>query len=85
MLTRRSLDMKSKKFKPSEADLYAAKMCRDLGFPYTAKYFEKYGLQNRSPWFFKGFSKESEAFYKKCVEEGHPWNYYQDDPEDAVL
>ena len=54
--------------------------------PNTAAYVEMFGL-NLSPWFYHLTPvSEKEAFYKRCVEEGHPWDWYQSDvPEDATL
>ena len=60
---------------------------KDAGFPYTAAYIEKFG-DHLNPWFSDGkpFDEKKEAFYKKCVEEGYPWNYYVDEPEgDEIL
>lgn len=59
---------------------------RNNGQPNTAAYVEKFGL-NLSPWFYHLTPVEvKEAFYKRCVEEGHPWDWYQSDmPVDATL
>ena len=59
---------------------------REFGQPHTADYVEKFGL-NLSPWFHHLTPVDvKEKFYQRCVEEGHPWDWYQDDlPEDAIL
>jgi len=58
---------------------------RKKGFPHTADYVEMFGLGSMNPSFTKGPTKESEAFYAKCVEEGHPWDWYFEFPEDAIF
>ena len=66
---------------PTDLDKKVAGQMKKLGFHYTAKYIEKFGVDNMNPWFTKGVTDASESFYKKCVEENHPWDYYDDPPE----
>lgn len=73
----------------SEQEREAIKMLEECGLPYTAKYLEMFGLEDGgNPWFSNGRNnrERQEEFYKKCVEEGHPWDYYVEaSPEDAIL
>lgn len=62
----------------------AVKEINSLGYPFTAKYVEKYGLDGLCPSFRKP-SREAEEFYRKCVEEGHPWDWYFEFPDDTVF
>lgn len=71
--------------KVSEIDKELADALRKSGFPYKAKYVEMFGSDNMNPWFWGKTTKKEEAFYKTCVEEKHPWDYYVDPPEDVVL
>jgi hypothetical protein len=61
------------------------KHLRDTGGEYKAQYIEKFGVDNLCPVFWNGNTKASEHFYKKCVEEGHPWDWYFDLPDYAIL
>lgn len=52
---------------------------RESGFEYAAQYIETFG-KNLNPWFWDGMDDYTEEFYKRCVEEKHPWDYYVDPP-----
>lgn len=49
---------------------------RERGFIYAAKYSEMFGYDRLCPYFINGHRDTTEKFYKKCVEEGNPWDYY---------
>ncbi len=66
-------------------DNYMADMMRKRGFPYTADYIEMFGMDNMNPWFRNGANEKTEAFYKQCVEEKRPWDYFIDPPDDDVV
>ena len=53
---------------------------RENGFPYTAQYIEMF-QGNMNPWFWGAPNKGTEDFYKRCVEEGHEWDWYVDPPD----
>lgn len=57
-------------------EIFAAEFRRN-GYEYTAQYVEKFGMEKWEPSFRRGANQETEDFYKKCVEEGHPWDYYR--------
>ena len=61
-------------------------MLKENGWTYTAKYMEIFD-DGGNPWFANGrMNKEAqEQFYKKCVEEGHPWDYYEEAPPDDAI
>ncbi len=61
-----------------------AENLRKRGFPNAAKYVEMFGIENLCPSFRK-VDEKAEKFYKNCVEEGHPWDWYFEFPEDAVF
>lgn len=69
----------------TEMDKKIADMLRNLGFPYTAQYIELFGYEEINPWFTRGANERTEAFYKRCVEERHPWYFYYDPPEEGDL
>lgn len=70
----------------SEKDRAVADAMRKRGYPNTADYIEMFGSDNMNPWFWKGPTKQSDEFYKQCVAEKRPWNYYAEEPEkDAIL
>lgn len=75
----------AEKKKVSAADKMIADDFREQGFEYTARYVEMFGMEAWNPAFIKGASKETEAFYKDCVEEGHPYDWYFEFPEGAVF
>lgn len=58
---------------------------REMGFPWQAKYIEKFGDDLDPGYSWRKPNKQSEAFYKICVEEGHPWDWYHEYPEDTVF
>lgn len=62
----------------------ASSELRSKGYPYTAQYIEMFGGDNLCPSFRKP-SPEAEEFYRKCVEEGHPWDWYFEFPDDALF
>lgn len=68
----------------TEIDKIVIETLKKRGFEYTAKYVEMFGRENMNPsyWFP---CKQSEKFYKKCVEEGHPWDWYFEFPEDSIF
>ena len=55
-------------------DDYIIKILKERGFPYAAKYVEKFGSEALNPGFWNGYNEYTEAFYKKCIESGHPCN-----------
>lgn len=57
---------------------------RGRGLPYTAKYVEMFGMDNMCPSFRK-LDKSAEEFYKNCVQEGHPWDWYFEFPEETIF
>ena len=73
-------------YRITDTDKKTAKIMREAGYEYTAAYIEMFGGDMMNPWFWNGANDKTETFYKKCVEEGHPWNYYVDEPpKDAAL
>ena len=69
-----------------ERDKGLADILRKEGYPYTAEYVEKFGVGNMNPNFWGPMNEKKEEFYKRCVEEGHPWDYYvEEPPEGAIL
>lgn len=48
----------------------AAGTMRELGYEYTARYIETYGMRAWYPGFTHGVNCEVEKFYRKCVEIG---------------
>ena len=73
------------KRKLTELDKQAAAVFRKKGFEYTARYVEMFGMEAWNPAFHQGANKETEAFYKNCVEEGHPYDWYFEFPEGTVF
>lgn len=71
--------------KTTEDDIKLANIMRSAGFPYTAKYIELFGYREVNPLFTRGANEQTEAFYKRCVEERHPWYFYMDPPEEGDL
>ncbi len=67
----------------TDTEKAAVKSLEERGFPNTAKYVEMFGL-NFCPS-FRGVNKEAEEFYKNCVDEGHPWDWYFEFPEDSIF
>ena len=73
--------------KSVEYDKSFLEAIKNSGLKYTAAYIERFG-SDLNPWFANGMGnrKRQEGFYKRCVEEGHPWDYYVDaPPEDVIL
>lgn len=64
----------------SIADAY-----REMGYPYMAQYVETFGEDMNPALSARGPSKAAENFYRRCVEEGRPWDYYASFPRDAVF
>lgn len=58
------------------------KQLKKLGLHYQARYIEMFGEENLNPWFIRGGNEATESFYKMCVEEKHPWDFYVDPPEE---
>ena len=58
-----------------------AKILKSAGRPHTAEYIEMFGEKNLCPFFWRKPAKEQEAFYKKCVDEMRPWDYFIETPE----
>ncbi len=69
----------------SDKDKALIEFLEDQGFKYTAKYVAKFGSDNMNPWFWGKQSQNAESFYKTCVEEGHPWDFYVDAPTDETV
>ena len=59
--------------------------CREMGYEYSARYLELFGKRAMDPGFTHGINQAVEAFYKKCVEELHPYNWYHQYPKDIIL
>ena len=70
--------------KTTEQDKLLAEVVRGSGFPQLAAYIEMFGAKNTNPWFWRGSNEKTEAFYKKCVEEKHPWDFYMDAPPEKA-
>lgn len=62
-----------------------AKILREEGFPWQAKYIETFDGDLDPSYSWRKPNKASEAFYKICVEEGHPWDWYHEYPEDIIF
>lgn len=56
-----------------------------LGFPNSAAYVEKYGMEDLNPSFWKLASKEADEFYKVCIEMKCQWRDILEFPEDAIF
>jgi len=73
-------------YTPTDKDKAFSKAALDRGCPYQAKYILMFGVdaleQSR---LIEGIIPKHEAVYKKWVEEGHPWDWYFDLPEDTIL
>ncbi len=68
----------------TDYDKDLANALKEAGMPNTAAYIEMFGDDLPSMWSWT--TEKKEAFFKQCVEEKHPWDYYLDsDDEDAVL
>lgn len=68
----------------AEIAFWSAKY-REMGFEYTARYLEMFGMRATDPGFTRGINDSAEEFYKKCVEEGHPYNWYHQYPEGIIF
>ena len=73
------------KREPTELDKMVASLHRKRGFEYTARYVEMFGVDAWCPSFIRGANKETESFYKKCVEEGHPYDWYFEFPDQVIF
>ena len=62
-----------------------ARLLREEGYAYTARYLETFGLRAWYPGFTQGINKNVEMFCRKCVEEGHPYNWYPQLPKDGIF
>ena len=71
--------------KKMNTDALIASKAREHGYEYTAKYIEMFGMKAWNPSFTKGLCGQAEEYYKKCVEEGHPYDWYIEYPEDAMF
>ena len=69
----------------NETSALMAKNARERGFEYTAQYIEKFGADKLNPAFIQGFNAKTEEFYKKCVTEGHPFDYYFEFPDNVMF
>lgn len=58
---------------------------REKGYEYSARYLEMFGKRAMDPGFHQGINQTVEAFYKKCVEEIHPYNWYHQYTKDEIL
>ena len=67
-----------------EKDKLIAEILREKGAPHLADYIEMFGSDNTNPWFWRGSNEKTEEFYKKCVEEKHPWDFYMDAPPEKA-
>ena len=54
----------------------------EAGFEYASKYVLKFGPDLMPAPFGQ---EKNEAKYKRCLEEGHPWDYYWELPPDDVI
>lgn len=59
--------------------------CREMGYEYSARYIEMFGKRAMDPGFYHGINQAAEKFYKKCVEELHPYNWYHQYPKDVIF
>ena len=78
-------EAKAKEPAVSQNDKEIAELVRKAGYPYTADYIEMFGQKQMNPWFTRGANEKTELFYKRCVEEQHPWDYYVDGPDGSVI
>ena len=65
---------------PNESNEATVDYFRRSGYEYAAQYVEMFGIRKLNPWFWHGMNERTEAFYKRCVEEKKPWDYYSDPP-----
>ena len=77
--------MSDSKSETTAVDKLIAEECRKKGFEYTARYIEMFGMEAWNPSFISGANKRTEEFYKQCVEEGHPYDWYFEFPEDVYF
>lgn len=75
---------KAEKYPVTEKDIVFAEQLRKEGFEYSARYVETFGKVLWNPAFCRGVTPQVEQFYKKCVDEGHPYDWYFEFPEDAL-
>ncbi len=68
----------------NEATKLIVDALRKRGLEYTARYIEMFGADNMCPSYRK-LDNKAEKFYKNCVEEGHPWDWYFEFPEGATF
>lgn len=64
----------SQKIRGSKTKEEISEIADKMGFPYTAKYLRKYGVDAWNPIFVNGLNDEVERFYKKCVMQNKKWN-----------
>ncbi len=69
----------------SNLDSVLADKAKEKGYEYTAKYIKMFGSSALNPAFISGFDNKSEEFYKKCVLDGHPYDYYFEFPEGSIF
>ncbi len=69
----------------SKRDRDIAKSLAENGQKHTADYVLMFGSDNMNPWLVRATADKREEFYKKCVEEQHPWYFYVDPPEEGDL
>ncbi len=62
-----------------------ADILRKDGFPWQAQYIETFGADLDPGYSWRKPNQGSEAFYKMCCEEGHPWWWYHEYEEDTVF
>ena len=77
--------MADEKYVPTERDKAAAEISKEMGCPNQAEYILKFGLHKLDPARWMGICKEYEAFYRMCVEGGHPYDYYVPDYPDGTI
>ncbi len=68
----------------NDAIKFATERLRNRGFKYMAKYIEMFGYESLNPSYTKP-CESAEKFYKDCVEEGHPYDWYFEFPDDAIF
>lgn len=77
--------MPEKKRELTYRDKAYIEQAKELDCPYQAKYVEMFGVEALNPAYWRGIRKNYESFYKDCVEEGHPWDWYFEFPDDAIF
>ncbi len=74
------------KYSPTVTDRLFAEQALNAGCPYQAQYILMFGVEMLDPGRLReGIVQRHEPVYKKWVEEGHPYDWYFDIPDDVLL